>query len=152
MVLTDLGGWGPQSIQLVLGQFIIQLARFGCFTARWDSRHCRQLCLTTFKLTCGWAPPLPTSTGCHSRDEFSMALPVFRLPSTSLYCRQHKLENENHGRPRTRLIVGCFSLLEKRLVATPFTEWHFPCVLWPLTGNVQQLTCSFIANTRIKRH
>jgi len=34
VVLTDLGGWGPQSIQLVLSQFIIQLARFGCFTAK----------------------------------------------------------------------------------------------------------------------
>ena len=34
-----------------------QSARFEYFTASGDPRHCRQLHLTVFKLTCGWALP-----------------------------------------------------------------------------------------------
>ena len=80
------------------GGSLVNSAQFTAsqFTARRDSRFCRQLCSTTFKLTCGWAPPLP---GCHSRDEFSKTLPVFRLSSASLCYHQHKLENEKWDRP-----------------------------------------------------
>ena len=42
--------------------------------------------------------------------------------------------------------VVCSSLLGKRVVTPPFTEHHFSSVLWPLAGDVRQIT-SFIALT-----
>jgi len=51
--------------------------------------------------------------------------------------------------------VVCSSLLRKQVVTTPFAERHFSSVLWPvdiiyvwpLAGDVRQITCSFIALT-----
>ena len=43
--------------------------------------------------------------------------------------------------------IGSFSLLEKWVVATLFVERHFSSVLWPLVGDVRQITCSLIALT-----
>jgi len=37
------------------------------------------------------------------------------------------------------------SLLGKQVVTTPIAERHFSSVLWPLAGDVRQITCSFIA-------
>ena len=42
---------------------------------------------------------------------------------------------------------GSFSLLERWVVATLFVERHLSCVLWLLAGDVQRITCSFIALT-----
>jgi len=41
----------------VFDQYIVQSARFECFTASEDSRRCRQVHSTVFILTCGLAPP-----------------------------------------------------------------------------------------------
>jgi len=41
--------------------------------------------------------------------------------------------------------IGGFSLLERWVVTSLFIECHFPSVLWPLAGDVQWITCSFIA-------
>ena len=87
---------------------------------------CRQLCSTMFKLTCGWAPPLP---GCHSRDQFSKTLPVFRLSSASLCYHQHKLENEKWDRPGNEANCRLFLTTEEVTCCHTFTECHFPCAL-----------------------
>ena len=50
----DIGEWGPMP---VFDQYIVQSARFECFTASEDSRHYRQVCSTVLKLTCGLALP-----------------------------------------------------------------------------------------------
>ena len=41
--------------------------------------------------------------------------------------------------------IGSFSLLERWVVAALFVGRHFPCVLWPLAGDVRRITYSFIA-------
>ena len=41
--------------------------------------------------------------------------------------------------------IGSFLLLERWVVAKLFVGRHFPSVLWPLAGDVWQITCSFIA-------
>ena len=38
-------------------------------------------------------------------------------------------------------LIGGFSLLERRVVATLFVGRHFPGVLWPLAGDVRRITC-----------
>ena len=41
--------------------------------------------------------------------------------------------------------VVCSSLLGKQVGTTSFAERHFLSVLWPLAGDVRQITCLFIA-------
>ena len=50
----DIGEWGPMP---VFDHYLVQLARFVCFTASEDSRRYRQVRSTVLKLTCGLALP-----------------------------------------------------------------------------------------------
>ena len=41
--------------------------------------------------------------------------------------------------------IGSFLMLERWVITALFIERHFSSVFWPLAGDVQRITCSFIA-------
>ena len=62
----------------------------------------RQLCLTMFKLTCGWAPPPLRPVVITHAMIFSQAL-VFHHSSASMYYCESKSEEQNGVGQGTRL-------------------------------------------------
>ena len=96
----DIGGWGPMP---VFDQYIVQSARFECFTASEDSRCYRQVHSTLLKLTCGLALP----SLCPLDVTHMMNTPRPSLFSLLFHFRvllSTPTEEQNRGRPGNEAI------------------------------------------------